>query len=145
MKPFKALIILMLAIVCMAGCAQPIKQVAVDQTLEGFSVPSSAHIKQSGLNRTFTRTSYDEVWDSLIIVMMQEDRIFYASKKTGNLSTSAVSLFVEPLEGRNHAVAVHVSIYTGNAEAYSKEIFGKLATQIYAGKKYKYLYKAKKD
>lgn len=121
----------------------------------GFTVPEIDKIKQ-GEGKSFPYTEFDEVWDSAIIVLMQQGIVLRSSKDSGiivAIGSLPLSIFVERGERVHVYINVMEDLYKrlDDPEKIALEFspdrldkiytnfFAKLATQVYAGKKWKYL------
>lgn len=125
------------------GCASGVKQkVSVAPPPEAITPPTAAEIKAQGLGNNFELTSFDEVWDALLVVVMQNARIFHVSKKDGLIATAKVNIFVENAPGKADTVTVFIASPV-QREAVAKDLFTKVSTQLYAQKKWKYFQKEK--
>ncbi len=141
------------------GCAPKIVKSELDQlfekNFEGFEIPEVGWIK-GGESRSFPYATFDEVWDATILVLMQQGIIVRSSKDTGRIVTITkppIAIFVE----RGEVVAVYLNwmehlykrgdkpeVVTAQfklnaARKMAKDFFDKLATQVYAGEKWKWL------
>lgn len=122
---------------------------------KGFSVPAVETIK-TGRNKVFAYTTYDEVWDSVVVVLMQECFIAYSSKESGNivgLTRPPMVIHAEETDDNQAIVYIYwmTDLYRGMDKRRkllvefpwmaNKEngFFDKLSTQLYSGKKWKYL------
>jgi len=112
-----------------------------DKDFEGLQVPDAGEIRRLGESRSFPHTSFDMVWDSAIIVLMQEGIIARASKDTGiilTISKSSSAIFVDK-EGEAITVylkRMHNLDWNGGQGG---TFLDELATQIYADQKWSYL------
>ena len=112
-----------------------------DKEFAGLQVPDAGEIRRSGESRSFPYTSFDIVWDSAVIVLMQEGIIARASKDTGiilTISKSSSAIFVDK---GGEAITVYLKRmhnldWNGGQGG---RFFDKLATQIYADQKWSYL------
>jgi hypothetical protein len=134
---------LLVAVGLLMGCAPTMKKPVSMEALEPMTPPSGSTIKASGVGRSFDLTNYDQVWDALIVVMMQNARISYLSKKTGVLCTSDNNILAENTPGKEDTVMVYIASQ-GKRPDSAKEVLDKLATQLYSGNKWKYFSKEKK-
>jgi len=141
------------------GCAPKIVKTELDQlfekNFEGFEIPEVRWIKGGG-SRSFPYVTFDEVWDATILVLMQQGIMVRSSKDTGRIVTITkppIAIFVE----RGEVVAVYlnwmehlykrvdkpevvtVQFKLNAARKMAKDFFDKLATQVYAGEKWKWL------
>jgi len=75
----------------LAGCAMPVVKTRLDAYLEknfeGFEVPETINIKAKGKSRDFPYVSFDQVWDSTLLVLMQKGIIARNSKNNGVIVT----------------------------------------------------------
>jgi len=142
------------------GCATTPKKTELDQlfekNFEGFELPEVRWIK-GGISRSFPYVTFDEVWDATILVLIQQGIIVRSSKDTGRIVTITkppIAIFIE----RGEVVTVYLNwikhLYRkvdepktvtafklDNVKMMAKDFFDKLATQIYAGEKWKWLKK----
>lgn len=157
------------------GCAPKVKvavKTELDQlfenNFEGLNVLEVTDIKAEGVSRSFPYATYDQVWDSIITILMQQEIIVRMSKDKGTIvvvrSYPPLAIFVD----RSEPISVYLgrmwNLYNvvGDPKAVSplaaiknmvmaqiKEIqgrfFDKLAAQVYADEKWKYLYKSEKN
>lgn len=127
-----------------------------DKYIEGILSPVPTKIRELGGKMEIPHTSFDVVWDSAIIVLMQQGIIFHSSKDTGIIVTTEKPLLVVRVEKGNIITAYALRYSYGkndegkevpvpqNKPAYEdlyKTFFHKLSTQVYAGEKWEYLYK----
>jgi hypothetical protein len=87
------------------------------------------------VNKTFPYVTFDEVWDAVILVVMQQGVIVQASKDNAVISVNAEQPFTISIM-RGEEVNVHI-----DNKNMAEIFFYKLATQLYAAEKWKYLYK----
>lgn len=141
------------------GCAPPIIKTELDvlfeKNFEGFESPEVTYIKK-GVSRNFPYATYDQVWDATILVMIQQGIIVRSSKDDGiivTVTTPPLAIFVE----RGEVVTVYLNWMThlyrridkpevvtvafelNEAQKIAETFFGKLATQLYAAEKWKWL------
>lgn len=146
------------------GCAPKAVKTELDQLFEndfeGLNVPAVTKIKEDGINKDFPYATFDEVWDSVITVLMQQRIIVRGSKETGTIVTvtgTPLVIFVEQAE----TVTVHVDCMcnlfkqaddpkavipkaTLDFKEKTAKFFDKVSTQVYADEKWKYLFKTEK-
>lgn len=162
------MILILLPLILFGGCAVGAPKRAKTETkmhylfendFEGFVPPQVNKIK-GGCSRIFPYTEFDDVWDSAIIVSMQECVIIHSSKESGiiiGIGNLPVSVFVE----RSEPIKVYVNdndtlyktvdspekaIYIFKPDTLGtvlESFLDKLSTQIYADEKWKYLYTEK--
>lgn len=85
--------------------------------------------------KNFPYTTFDKVWNAAILVLMQEDVIMEASKDTGVIKINTERpCIIKAIRGD----VVSIQIYNIKI---AKTIFYKIATQVYSGEKWGYLYK----
>jgi hypothetical protein len=53
------------------------------EDFKGYQLPEPARVKQDGFSREYVQTSFDEVWNSAILVLIQRGIIVRASKDAG--------------------------------------------------------------
>lgn len=141
------------------GCGPKIVKTELDQlfdkNFEGIEIPEVRWIKE-GESRGFPYATFDEVWNANILVLMQQGIMVRSSKDTGRIITIAkppLAIFVE----RGEVVNVHlnwmehlyrrvdkpevvtVQFKLNAINKMTKNFFDKLATQVYAGDKWKWL------
>lgn len=158
---YKRIFILFFLLFVFCGCAAPVIRTELDHLYEknfdGFGVPEIIDIKKGGENKGFPYTTFDEVWDSAIIVLMQRGIIVNSSKDSGIITvitTPPISIFVE----RGEVITIYLKwmdnlyrrsdkpgLATDKFDSYDKTkmanaFFDKLSTQVYAKEKWKYLY-----
>ena len=127
------------------GCAPQRVKTELDQyfdnNFEGLQVPDAAEIKSTGESKTFPHTSFDKVWDSSIIVLMQEGIIVRASKDTGIILTISKSSSAIFIDKGAEAITVYLKrIFNLDWNGGQAGTFlDKLATQVYADQKWNYL------
>ncbi|MGE0821753.1 MAG: hypothetical protein AB7G75_11035 [Candidatus Binatia bacterium] len=82
------------AIVAVNGCAATIKrpqapvaktqlEVLFEQNFAGFQPPSPQRADEGGVSHEFVHTTFAEVWDGALVLLMQRGIIVHASKATG--------------------------------------------------------------
>ncbi|MBI4707976.1 MAG: hypothetical protein HY761_08640 [Candidatus Omnitrophica bacterium] len=132
------------------GCAPTVGKTELDQhfdnNFEGLIVPDVTEIKSVGKSKSFPYTSFDNVWDSAIKVLMQEGIIVRASKNTGIIVTIAKPSFAIFVDRGEEIITVYLK-HMENLDwsgGQSGVFFDKLATQLYCDEKWKYLYKTEK-
>lgn len=160
----KLSLLLISSFLCFWGCApkKEIVRTELDQlfekNFEDFVTPDINKIKLEGKSKSFPYVTFDEVWHSAIIVLMQHGIIARAFKDTGvivTITTPPLVLFIEKGEvvtGYLHImdylykridepekVALRFSIQ--KKEEICDSFFDRLSTQIYSSQKWKYLYK----
>ena len=126
-----------------------------------FEMPDATKIKEKGEKREFVRKSFDEVWDSLIVVAMQKGIIIKISKEKGVVVIASHPFIMSMLAERGNAIDVYarldsidemasdtseqknvkLKLAPSIAEGHIKLFFEQLATEIYAAEKWKYLQK----
>lgn len=147
------------------GCSPKVFKTELDELFEndfeGLNIPENAQIKKEGINKSFPYATFDKVWDSAIIVLMQQRIIVRASKDTGKIVTVSgtpiiilversepVSIYFDCMYYLNKQInnpkAVMPMIEPDFKEKTGKAFFDKVATQVYADEKWKYLYKVEK-
>lgn len=144
------------------SCAPTIVKTELDQlfekNFESLKIPEVTMIKSKGINKSFPYVTFDKVWDSTMKVLIQQGIIVRASKDTGvviAITTPPLAMFVE----RGEVITVHLNwmedlykrldkpelvtavFMPDDKEKMAKTFFDKLATQVYAEEKWKYLYK----
>lgn len=144
-----------------SGCATPVVKTELDQlyekNFEGFEI-SKISVKNEGISKSFPYITFDEVWDAVILVLMQHGVIAHAAKDNGVvavITTPPMVVFVE----KGDTVTVYLrwmdklyrrldkpALATVKFDSYIKRkfadnVFDTLSTQIYAKGKWKYLYK----
>lgn len=76
-------------LIILFGCVPQPKfiKTEMDQLFEkdfvGLDIPEINKIKVEGKNKDYPYTNFDEVWDSVIIILMQEGFIVHLSKDSG--------------------------------------------------------------
>lgn len=170
MIPLTIFFILFLLIFSCAPMAKAAVKTELDllfeNNFEGINVPEVNDIKAWGVNRLFPYASFDQVWDSTVNILMQQEIIAWMSKDKGTIivvrNYPPSAIFVD----RNEPINVYlffmwnlynvvgdrkaVSPLTVNKANQSKlkanqgNFFDKLATQLYTDEKWKYLYKTDK-
>lgn len=122
----------------------------------GFTVPEIDEIKK-GESRVFPYTEFDDVWNSAIIVLMQQGIILRSSKEAGIIVVMGswpLSIFVE----RGEPVKVYINLMEdlyrrmdhpekmllkfkpSNYKEILDTFLDTLAIEVYANNKWKYLY-----
>ena len=144
------------------GCGPQTRWVQTDTRLtqvfahdfKDFPVPAVSVI-QSGQSKTFDNASYDEVWDAVALVLIQDGVIVHSSKDTGvvvGLTRPPLAVYVDR-GGSTVPVSLHwmEDLYTAvdepraplvqfaELDKKAKDFFDRVSTQLYAGKKWKYL------
>ena len=85
--------------------------------------------------KNFPYTTFDNMWDAAILVLMQEEIIMEASKDTGVIKINTKRPCVIKIM-RGDVISIYVSDIK-----MAKTIFYKIATQVYSEEKWGYLYK----
>ena len=144
-----------------SGCATPVVKSELDQlyekNFEGFGMPEITEIRNERISKSFPYTTFDEVWDAVILVLMQHGAIAHAAKDNGVvavITTPPMVVFVE----KGDTVTVYLrwmdklyrrldkpALATVKFDSYIKRkfadnVFDTLSTQIYAKGKWKYLF-----
>jgi len=142
------------------GCAPKVVTTELDQLFEkdfeGFEVPEISKIKEWGGSKDYPYVTFDDVWESTIIVLMQQGTIVRSSKNTGvivTITTPPLAVFVEG--GEVIKVYLHwmenlykrldkpemvtVKFEAAAMEKRNKTFFDKLSTQLYSNEKWKWL------
>lgn len=141
------------------GCAKPYyKPTRLDylfkENFEGFEASEIAEIKEKGKRekKGFPYKTFDEIWDTAICVLMQEGIVVRASKDTGVIVTitnpplailiergDIITVFLVWNEGLNDPRALPIKLPPDVKENMAEFFFGKLANQLYADEKWKWL------
>jgi len=141
-----------------------------EKNFEGLKIPDPATIKNDSESKSFPYATLDQAWDAGIIVLMQQGVIVRASKENGIIviiigphtvkvlmekELAAVKVYLNWMEesGGEFTSAASFSDYIPGHVNYgqnakkttTENFFGKLATQIYSGEKWKYLYGGNKN
>lgn len=133
-----------------------------ENNFEGLSLPAVTEIKERGISKRFPYATFDKVWDSVITVLIQQGIIVRISKATGTIVTVTdppLIVFVERAEPTTVYLYCMCSLYravdspkevTPNMspdfqKQTAKAFLDRLATQVYADDKWKYLYKTEKE
>ena len=163
-----SMLILFFFILCaFFGCAPRIVKSELDQlfekNFEGFAGPEVSWIKQ-GVSQNFPHATYDQVWDAAILQLIQQGIIVRLSMNDGVIvavSRPPLAIYVERgeivtayLNWMSHLDYLPVRyrkandpnrvfpVYTPeNMRRMAETFFGKLATQLYASRKWGYLIK----
>jgi len=150
------------------GCAGTVaEKTKLDKLFEtdfaGFNLPDAAWIKQ-GKNKEFPYTTFDRVWDSAMLVFMQQGIMVRASKEQGVIAAitqGPLAVYIEKGEVVNVYLNCMDDLYR-NAEKSNKlnkqkstgcpdilnnsaRYFDKLSTQVYEKEKCKYLDKESRN
>jgi len=164
-----SLLLTLTIFVLFPGCA-PLPKIVTSRTttemyrlfandFEGFEVPQTNKIKV-GEHRGFPYAEFDEVWDAAMIVSMQQGAIIRLSKESGIIvvigslplcllveRSGPVTVYIniiEDLHGRADDPKEIVSEFRPrNLKKILETYLDKLAIQLYAGQKWKYLYSDK--
>ena len=125
-------------------------------------MPSSYAIKTYGDQRAFPQTTFDEVWDASLAVSIQQGIVARASKNSGTIAvvpnvqtppfivlveesnpTTAYLYWMEYLHRRvDDSSKVDGTILADTTKSkIAEKYFDKVATQVYAESKWKYLNK----
>lgn len=157
--PRSLLAVLLSSFLAAFGCATTVVTTELDQlyekNFEGFHFPEASWVKE-GRNKNLPHASFDQVWDSLILVLMQEGTIVRSSKESGKIvamTSFPIAFFVE--NGEEVAVYMNwmqhlfkrvdkpdkpiIQLNPSAKDAIANRIFGKLAMQLYSGEKWKWL------
>jgi hypothetical protein len=157
----KAVALLMIVGFVLSGCGPQRVQTETRMAqlfsadFRDFAVPDVSTIK-AGETRAFSNAGYDEVWDAVAVVLMQDSAVIRCSKDSGVM----VGLTKPPL-------AIHVGKDQGTIPVYlywmtdlyisvdepktqlvnfpdlgkkAGEFLDRVSTQLGAGRKWKYLY-----
>jgi len=151
------------------GCAPKRVKTELDQffekNFEGFEIPEARWIKE-GESRSFFYKTFDEIWDATILVLMQQGIMVRSSKDTGRIVTITkypIAIFIERGKDNKKDVTVYlncmkhlyrrvdkprvitVQVKSDDVKMIAKDFFDKLATQVYAREKWKWLKSQEKD
>jgi len=78
--------VLLVAATDPSSCASEIEMERLFKSdFAGFQPPNAGKIKVGAVHRTVANTSYDDVWNALLVVSMQRQVIASASKESGVL------------------------------------------------------------
>jgi hypothetical protein len=155
------LAIMLIIIILLSGCAHPVIKSQLDQlyekNFEGLEVPDASKIKAEGKGQNFPYASYDDVWDSTIMVLIQNGSIVKSSKDSGIIvsvgSIPPYAFFVEKGESPNIYIYGMWDVYKRvdnpklftvqrvdkSVEVTAKLYFDRISTQLYSGEKWKWL------
>lgn len=128
-----------------------------ERDFKGFHPPDVAERKPNWGSKTFPYVKFDEVWNASLILLMQEGVVIRSSKESGvivGVHYVPFIMFVERAEPVNVYIDVIEDLYRrlddpeksavvfkpSTLHKAFKNILDKLATQVYAGNKWKYLY-----
>jgi len=160
LKNAKILFILFFVFPVFIGCGTKVIKTELDQLFEkdfeGLTIPEINKIKEEGMNKSFPYASFDKVWDSAITILIQEGIVVRVSKDTGTIITITnppLAVCVDRGDVVNVYLDYMYNLYkeAGNPKAVASEgtqdlkekraksFFDKLATQLYAEEKWKYL------
>lgn len=155
----KAFFLMFLVSFTLFGCAATVVKTELDQlfekNFEGFEIPEVRWIKE-GVSRSYPYTTFPEAWDATILVLMQQGVVVRSSKDTGTLVTVTkppLAIFVEQgevvtvyLNWMGHLYrradkpeVTTIEFKSEDAKKIGETFFDKLATQVYAGEKWKWL------
>ena len=122
-----------------------------------LKVPDNRWIKERSVSRSFPEATFEQVWDSAIIVFLQKGIVAHADKDKGTIVIIYALPFMIFVE-KNDIINVYLKwmdyLYRGYDEpeiltikfkrykkkAMAKDFLDQLATQIYSQEKWKYLY-----
>lgn len=128
-----------------------------DKNFEGLDTPEITWIKK-GVSRSFPYRTYEQVWDALVLVMIQQGIVVRVSKEEGTMlvvSSLPIAVFVE----RGETITVYinwitdlyksvkkpdevaVSVELEEAQKITDSYFDKIATQLYSNERWKWLRK----
>ncbi len=187
-KKIIVLSVLLFLLFPFGGCRPKIVRTELDRLYEkgfaGLDIPEVEKIRAEGKNKSFDYATFDEVWDSAVIVLMQVGFIVRTSKDTGIIVVvppqriktekhtwgatnyynvgllpllDPVALFVEEgeritvyfrfIENLNRRVDKPEEKvgFAADEKMIAEAFWEMLAVQVYAGQKWKYLYKESKD
>jgi hypothetical protein len=145
------------------GCAGPRVRTELDRLyatdFKAFEPPSVGTIKDEGQSKDFPETSFDRVWESALVVLMQKKLVVRGSKESGvivSMTSPPIAVLVE----HGDPVAVHatwlVYLYRDpkrpgkgvhlpgselGKQKMAERFFDELSTQVYAESKWPYLFK----
>jgi len=159
----KTIALLIVSAFVFAGCGPQTRRIQTDTRLaqwfandfKEFPAPAVSAMK-GGESRVFENASYDEVWEAVTLVLIQDGVIAHSSKHTGvvvGLTRPPLGVYVERSQGK---VPVYLywmkELYTAVDEPAATLVYfpelntkaadflDRISTQLYAGKKWKYLY-----
>ncbi len=158
----KNFVLLMLSLFIVPGCGPKVVKTETkmyqlfERDFEQFAASGIDKIKE-GERRSFPHVEFDEVWDSVISVLMQQGVVLRSAKESGvivGMGSVPLSIFIERREPVNVYVNIMLDIYKTSDELeraviefkssklnrISENFLDQLATQVYAEKKWKYLY-----
>jgi len=123
----------------------------------GFEPPTAERIMKDGYQKDFPEVTLAEVWDAVVLVLMQQGIMMHVSKDSGILVCVLqvpMGIYV-PSEGEPRVYAVILEeLYDplddspkvlakfkpDAQETITKAFFDSLVTEVYAGRKWEYLY-----
>ncbi len=142
------------------SCASKVSRTELDLLFDhdftGLIVPGTADIKAKGEQKNFPYTTINQVWDSAILVLMQEGilvRCLEDSNVIVTIETPPFAIFMEDSAGVNIYIYCMDDLYkrkdkpekveavynSSSKQKLATTFFEKLATQLYSGEKWKYL------
>jgi len=146
-----------------AGCGPQTRRVATTSRMaqlfatdfKDFKAPDASLIT-AGASRGFENATYDEVWEATVVVLMQDGVIVRSSKDAGvlvGLTRPPRAVYVEPARAGRIRVYIYSlrelyttvdepgwQLVTYFPEGKEDDFFDRVSGQLYAGKKWKYLY-----
>lgn len=136
-----------------SACAPTVSRVERNELFErdfrDLHLPDPADVKEAEAWKEMPHVTFDQAWEAVIIVAMQEGLIVRANKRTGLVVAIATAPFVLLVEDRE-PVRLHFDWlrqyfrYGGQArrigaDEIAENIFGRVATQLYARERWKHL------
>jgi len=147
----------------LSACAVK-KEVVVSKLDELFAndfrdikIPEIDKIKKVGMKKSFPYVNFDKVWESAILVLMQQGIIVKASKEEGIITAITVPPLTVFIEENDNIVTVYlywmeelcrridkpqeilIKLTPEIKKQMTENFFGQLATQVYVSQKWKYL------
>jgi len=164
---YKKIIAISMIFIFLCGffaCRSRMPEVAVSELDKLFAndfrdlrIPEVVKIKKMGEKKNFPYVNFNKVWESIILVLMQQGIIVKASKEEGIITAITVPPLTVFIEENNNIVTVYlywmeelcrridkpqeilIKLTPEIKEQMTENFFGQLATQVYASQKWKYL------
>lgn len=124
----------------------------IERKIQNTEIPNVEKLKEVALSEKYSYISYDQLWDSIIKIMIQNGLIVNSSKNKGLIIAFSDMQPAEPGQIRPKkylAGTVYIYVERGDPiivflkadKPISKTFFDQLTTQVYSEKKWNYLFK----
>jgi len=124
----------------------------LERKIQNTKILNIAELKDVALSEKYSYISYDQIWDAIIKLMVQNGIIIYSAKNNGLIIAFSDMQPSEPgqirpkkyLAGNTHIYVEKgdpIIVFIKADKPISKVFFNQLTTQVYAEKKWGYLFK----